>query len=999
MKRLDLAAVRARLEQEQGRRFWRSLEELADTDELRELLEHEFPRFASVWPEGLSRRAFLSVMGASLALAGVGGCTRPPGERIVPYVRTPEQLVPGRPLYFATAMELGGVAAGLLVESHLGRPTKIEGNPLHPASGGTTDPFSQASVLTLYDPDRSRAVTELGEVRQYDTFVRALDAALERQRGQRGAGLRILTGDVASPTLAAQLEDALAAFPEARWHRHEPLDLAQNPRAGARLAFGRDVSVLPRLEHADLIVALDADFLACTPRTLPLVHGFAARRRVVRDTPPAMNRLYVVEPALSITGSKADHRLPLRAREVAPLAAALAARLGVDVGGVAATPPRAASAAWIDALARDLLAHRGRSLVLAGDAQPPVVHALAHAINDRLGNVGRTIQYTEPIAAAPADDASLATLAQDLHAGRVEMLLVLAWNPVYTAAADLDFASALARVPFTVHLGLFRDETAVRCRWHVPEAHYLEAWSDTRALDGTASIVQPLIEPLYGGWSVHELLALMRQGPATARGYEIVREHWRRVRGEDGFEAFWQRALHDGVIPGTEARPARVALRFDWASALEREPLATPEGLEIVFRGSPTVYDGRFANNGWQQELPHPITKISWDNAVLISPATAERLDLASEDVVEVVHRGRRVRGALWVMPGHADDAITLTLGYGRTLAGRVGNGVGYDAYAVRTTSAPWFDAGAELRKVGERWPLAVTSRHHAMQEREIVVTGTLAHYRDHPEFVRETAHDPHRGPGGAALTLYPEYRDPTYAWGMAIDLTACTGCNACVTACYAENNIPVVGKDQVMRGRIMHWIRVDTYFRGDRANPETYHQPMPCMHCEKAPCEVVCPVNATVHSSEGLNEMVYNRCVGTRYCSNNCPYKVRYFNFFQYADWETPSLAMQRNPDVTVRSRGVMEKCTYCVQRISAARIEAEKEGRRIRDGEVLTACQAACPTQAIVFGDLNDPTSAVHRIKKSALNYALLDRLGTRPRTTFLAALRNPNPEMPRA
>jgi molybdopterin-containing oxidoreductase family iron-sulfur binding subunit len=995
----DLAALRERLRLEHGPRFWRTLEELADTDELRQLLETEFPRYAAVWPEGVSRRSFLSIMAASLALAGLGGCAAPPGETIVPYVRTPEQLVPGKPLYYATAAALDGFATGVLVESHEGRPTKIEGNPGHPASGGATDLFSQASILTLYDPDRARAVTEHGQVRQYEDFVRALRAALAPERARGGAGVRILTGTVTSPTLAAQLRGVLAAFPAARWHQWDPLMSADAARAGARLAFGRDVHTRHRLDAADVVVALDADFLACTPRHLRDTRDFAERRRVAGRATPAMSRLYAVEPALSATGAKADHRLPLRAREVAGFATALAARLGVDVAPLSPALPAGVPPAWLDALARDLLAHRGTSAIVAGDGQPPIVHALAHAMNAALGNVGRTVIHTEPVVADAVDQrASLAQLADDMRAGRVSVLLVLAWNPVYAAPVDLDFGGALQRVAFPAYLGLFADETAVKCRWHVPEAHALESWSDVRAWDGTVSIVQPLIAPLYQGKSAHELLAALGEG-GVSTGHDIVRASWQALHRGGDFERFWRRALHDGVVADSAARPVSVAVRAGWASAADRAAVpATRPGLEIVFRASPTLHDGRFANNGWLQELPQPLTHITWDNAAMVSPRTAERLGLAGEDLVELSYRGRTVRAPVWVAPGHADGSVTVPLGYGRTLAGRVGNGVGFDAYALRTSQAPWFDDGLEVRALGRTHPLAVTARHRRLDGRDVVVAGTLAQYERDPAFVSKATHDPARG-GGQPPTLYPEYESPGYRWGMSIDLSTCTSCNACVVACYAENNIPVVGKTQVALGRIMHWLRIDTYHAGSADNPETYHQPLPCMHCEKAPCEVVCPVNATVHGSEGLNEMVYNRCVGTRYCSNNCPYKVRSFNFLQYADWQTPSLKLQRNPDVTVRSRGVMEKCTYCVQRINAARIEAEKDGRRIRDGEVLTACQAACPTQAIVFGDLNDPASAVGRLKQSPLDYALLGELGTRPRTTYLAALRNPNPDVPTA
>jgi Fe-S-cluster-containing dehydrogenase component len=947
--------------------------------------------------DALTRRGFLGIMGASLAFGSSGGCSQPPSEPIVPYVRTPEVVVPGKPLYFATAITLDGFSTGVLVESHEGRPTKIEGNPSHPGSGGSTDLFSQASILTLYDPDRARETIEGGAVRQYEDFVRALRAAVDAERESGGAGVRILSETVTSPTLAAQRRAILRSLPAARWHQWEPLMPTGNAMAGARLVFGRDAHTVHRLDRPDVILALDADFLAGSPRCLADVRAFAERRRVAQQARPRMSRLYAVEPALSLTGAKADHRWPLRARDVLPFAVALARRLGVETAPLAAEAPGGIPTSALDALARDLAAHRGVSLVVAGDGQPPAVHALAHAMNAALDNIGQTVVYTEPVATPIDPGDSLEALAEDMRAGRIRVLVVFAWNPVYAAPADLKFGETLERIPFSAYLGLFHDETAVKCRWHVPAAHPLEMWSDARAWDGTTTIVQPLIAPLYNGRSPHEIVALLDQRPtAPTSGYDIVRGYWTTVRRERDFERFWRRALHDGIVPDSAARPIDVALRPDWARSAASDAASQSRGLEINFRPSPAVHDGRYANNGWLQELPQPLTSITWDNAAQLSPRTAAELGIRSEDVVALDYEGRRVLAPAWIMPGHADGSVTVALGYGRTRAGRVGNGVGFDAYALRTSRAHWFDDGLTVRKVGTTHPLAVAARHHDMQGRDLIVAGTLETYRRDPNFVRTMTSNPPRDAAGQPLSLYPDHPNGEYRWGMSIDLGACTACQACVVACYAENNIPVVGKAQVRTGRIMHWLRVDTYYSGSLDGPEVYHQPVPCMHCEKAPCEVVCPVNATVHSREGLNEMVYNRCVGTRYCSNNCPYKVRVFNFLQYADWETPSLKLQRNPDVTVRSRGVMEKCTYCVQRINGARIEAEKQGRRIRDGEVVPACAAACPGQAIVFGDLNDPASAVRRLKQSPLDYALLGELGTRPRTTYLAALRNPNPDV---
>jgi MoCo/4Fe-4S cofactor protein with predicted Tat translocation signal len=1010
---LDLAAIRRKLAHTTGRQYWRSLDELAETEGFRAFLETEFPQQASVL-EAVGRRQFLKLMGASLALAGLNACTRQPTETIVPYVRAPEEIIPGEPLYFASAMPLRGIGTGVLVESHMGRPTKVEGNPEHPASLGAADAFAQASVLSLYDPDRSQVIRNVGEIRPWSAFRDALHLALEAQRERRGAGLRVLTETVTSPTLAQQLHDLLTAFPLARWHQYEPA-ARDNARAGALLAFGVPAETHYRFEKADVIVSLDADFLACGAGSLRYVRDFTRRRRV-QDTAGTMNRLYVVESTPSVTGAIADHRLPLRPTEIDAFARALAAALGLPRQPSGAEGP---NPQWVKAIVADLQQHRGAGIVIAGDQQSPAVHALAHAINEALGNVGQSVIHTDPVEADPIDqNQSLRELVAEMDAGSVEVLLILGGNPVFTAPADVRFAERLAKVGLRIHLSPYDDETSLLCHWQVPEAHYLESWSDVRAHDGTVTIIQPLIAPLYGGRTAHELLAAFGEHPDRS-GYDIVRAYWKSRFVSSGvggpgsdadFERFWRKALHDGVVPNTALPPREVALRSDVLASLpapasgslsgsaprsdptesgpaEQAPIA---GLEIVFRPDPTIFDGRFANNGWLQELPKPISKLTWDNAALVSPATAERLGLANEELVELHYEGRAVRAPIWITPGHANDCVTVNLGYGRTSAGKVGNGTGFNAYAVRTAAAPWVGVGLEIRKTGERYALACTQHHHSMEGRDLVHAGTLEQYRVHPDLDPAT-HEP--SPYGS---LYPEYRYDGYAWGMTIDLNACIGCNACVVACQAENNIAVVGKDQVSRGREMHWIRIDRYYEGGLDNPVTYHQPVPCMHCEDAPCEAVCPVGATVHSSEGLNEMVYNRCVGTKYCSNNCPYKVRRFNFYLYSNWTVESLKMVANPDVTVRSRGVMEKCTYCVQRINHARIQAEKAGRPIRDGEIVTACQQACPAEAIVFGNINDPNSRVARLKADQRNYALLGEVNTRPRTSYIAAVRNPNPAL---
>jgi molybdopterin-containing oxidoreductase family iron-sulfur binding subunit len=978
-----------------GRRFWRSLDELADTEEFRRFLLAEFPQQASVL-DSVDRRQFMKLMAASFALAGMSACTRQPTELIVPYVRNPEDLVPGQPLFYATAMTLGDSGAvGLLVESHMGRPTKVEGNPDHPASLGATDAFAQASVLDLYDPDRSQVITYLGEIRPWDAFQKAMRGVIDAQREKKGAGLRILTDTVVAPTLGAQLKGVLDELPEAKWHQWEPAG-RDSARAGAMLAFGEIVETRYDLDKADVVLSLDADFLACGPGHLTYARAFARRRRVGDGA--KMNRLYAVDASSSVTAANADHRLPLRPSQVRDFARAVAAGLGTDTEIPAGLEQYSV---WIEAVVADLKAHEGSSAVIAGDYQPPAVHALAHAMNHRLGNVDRTVTYTRSIESAPVVHAeSIRELAAAMEDGSVDVLLILGGNPVYDAPTDLRFAERMQNVALRVHLASHNDETSELSHWHVPQAHYLETWGDTVAFDGTATITQPLIEPLYGGKSAIELLsALLEDTPRN--GYEIVRAHWHEWyekagrRAADTFDAFWRKIVHDGVVPGTALPAKQAVLQRHWGTELAKAPPAgAPESgtLEIAFRPDPTIYDGRFANNGWLQELSKPMSKLTWDNAALLSVATASRLGVTNGELLALTFGGSSIEAPAWILPGHPDDTITAHLGYGRRRAGRVGNGTGFNAYALRRLDSLHFGRGVQVRKPGARYALASTQDHHSMEGRDLVHATTLEEY----EHGSASEHAARHSPEG--LSLYPDHPYDGYAWGMAIDLSSCIGCNACTIACQAENNIAVVGKEQVARGREMQWIRVDRYFEGEPANPQTYHQPVPCMHCENAPCEVVCPVNATVHSSEGLNEMVYNRCVGTRYCSNNCPYKVRRFNFLLFSDWETETLKMQRNPDVTVRSRGVMEKCTYCVQRINQSRIQAKKEGRQIRDGEIVTACQQVCPTEAIVFGDINDKDSRVAKLRGDRRHYGLLEELGTRPRTTYLGAVRNPNPVLAR-
>ena len=1012
---MTLGAVRAKLQSTNGKEYWRTLEELSGDPEFLEFLQREFPREApSEWDDSVDRRDFMKLMAASLALAGLSGCGLAPQEYIVPYVKQPDGLTLGKPQYYATAMPFGGDAIGLLVESHEGRPTKVEGNPDHPSSLGATNVYTQASILNLYDPDRAQTVTNYGEIRAWAEFLGSAQAVAAAMRGTQGDGFRILTGIVASPTLAAQIQALLSLYPSAKWHQWEPA-VSDGAREGSRLAFGSYVNTVYRPEKAGVILALDSDFLGSGPGHIRYAREFS-RRRKLNGPNDTMNRLYVVEPTPTVTGSSADHRFPLRASEIQLFARALAARLGLGTSASVA----AAAGKWLDAVANDLRAHKGSSLVVAGEQQSPEVHALAHVINANLANVGNALYYTQPVEANPMNHLeSLRELCADMDRGKVDTLVMLGVNPVYTAPHDFDFSAKLKRVRHSFHVSPHFDETSSYCEWHIAESHYLESWSDVRAHDGTASIIQPLISPLYYTHSVHDVVAAFSDKPGI-QAYDAVRAYWSEesVHLESSVETGWRKWLNDGVIPGTKFAPITPELKFNAANL---PPLApAPDQIEFIFRPDPCVHDGRFANNGWLQELPKPITKLTWDNAALLSPRTASTLGLRQSvawrggehgkiysDVVDIALSNSKVTAATWTVPGQADGVVVLPLGYGRKRAGYTGTKKGFDAYAVRSSGALWVAAGGKITRTGDTYPLACTQYHFNMEGRQILATGTLEEYRKDPNFANA-----HREPPPRELSLYNGDAEFPYngdKWAMAIDLNSCNGCNACVVACQSENNIAVVGKEQVMRGREMHWIRVDRYYTKSKSstgdpsvfdesleNPETFFQPVPCQQCENAPCEQVCPVGATVHSAEGLNDMVYNRCIGTRYCSNNCPYKVRRFNFLRFQDWETPQFKLMRNPEVTVRSRGVMEKCTYCVQRINAGRIEAEKQNRPIRDGEIVPACEQACPTQAIVFGNANDPGSRVAKWKSQQRNYSILAELNTRARTTYLAAVRNPNPEL---
>jgi MoCo/4Fe-4S cofactor protein with predicted Tat translocation signal len=1000
--------------------YWRSLGQLDEGPEFRAFLEREFPEGASELPEGVTRREMITLLGASLSLAGLAGCRRP-AEEIVPYVTAPEDVVPGIPRFYATTMPFGRSAYGLIVESHEGRPTKLEGNPSHPSTLGASSSRIQASVLGLYDADRSQTVRLKGESKSWADFVTAWGELAKAHAADGGAGLAILSESFASPTLARLAGELRARYPKLQWATYDAVS-DESRVAGLRAATGRDLDLTLRLDRASVILALDADPLLTDPEMIRHARGFAAGRRA-GSSGGAMNRLYAVEGVYSLTGAMADHRLRLESRQIAPFLAALAARLAPPNAGAASLAGAAVPGVdprWIDALAKDLLANRGKGLIVAGDRQPAAVHAAVCALNTYLGNTGTTVTYYETKDAVLPSVSSLASLVSAMSGGTVQTLVVLGGNPVFDAPADLDFASALAKVPQSIALGHSVDETSVKTTWHLPRAHYLESWGDARAVGGPLSVVQPLILPLFGGRTAIEVLGLM-VGDKERPGYDIVRETWTPILGAAEFDTKWNRVLHDGLLAGSELPEVVPNLTAEPLAELARSigggagATGSQGGLEVVFLPSPALHDGRFANDGWLQELPDPLTKLTWDNPALVSPKTAETLGLSSGDVVRLDYAGRSLELPVWLLPGMADGVVALTLGYGRSHAGRIGSGVGFDAFTVRTSKTPGFDSGASLSRLGRTYPLSATQEHGSMEGRPVVRESTLAELHSKSAAAAEPsggAHAEGSAPaakeGGGSSGVFPEHpehfslwKEHTYdqghQWGMTIDLNSCIGCNACMVACQSENNVPVVGKIQVAKGREMHWIRLDRYFSGEPSgSPEVVFQPVPCMHCEDAPCEQVCPVAATVHNGEGLNVMVYNRCIGTRYCSNNCPYKVRRFNFFNFTKDTPEILELAMNPDVTVRARGVMEKCTYCTQRINRVKIDARLGGRELQDGDVKTACQQACPAQAIEFGDIRDSASRVAKAKADPRNYALLEELNTKPRTTYLTKVRNPNPDL---
>ncbi len=993
----------------QGLNYWRSLQELADSDEYRAALQNEFPGGIDA-PDGMTRRHFLQIMGASIAMTTLAGC-RWPVEKIVPYAQNTPGVVPGTPLRFATTMELGPIAHGVLATSYDGRPIKIDGNPDFALSQGATSAFAQASVLDLYCPDRSQKVLSragIGTTRtDWATF-----AAWAQGRFAGGLnGVAILTGATSSPSVRGLLGKAAARG--ASVYMHEPV-CRVNEMKGAHKAFGTAAMAQLDLTHAQIIVDFDANLLQDHPTALRNSKQFAAGRKAESGH---MSRLYSFETSFSITGGMADHRFPTAAQDIGPAVWALAAELvlgeglalpngaGVTGADLARWRGHAAAGEHVVALAKDLMAHRGHGLLVAGLRQDPDVHALIHVLNEALGNVGRTVRYL------PFEMPRLGMIDElvgALNGGRVKTLVILGGDPVYDAPADLDFAAALAKAGASVHLGLRENATAKACTWHVPAAHYLESWGDATGWDGSYMAVQPLIAPLYDGRTAAEMLSLMADGTPRA-AHQIARDAFHAMNGgggaapeaeaDAGFEKRWRKFLHDGHLAGSAQDGRGLPLAGARLQAPDAPAALSVDNLEITFLQDQSVHDGRYADNAWLQEMPDFMTKLTWDNAAIVGPSTADELGLRHGDLVELQYGGRSLEAAVYVLPGQAKHSVTLNLGYGQDHAGRVGKGAGFNAYRLRTWGGLHRGRGLKVVRTGRKYMLATTQDHHAIDQAGadeiqrrvpgLVREGSLEQYKNDEHFVD------HLGVHSPPLeSLWKEWEYNGYKWGMAVDLNTCTGCNACVVGCQAENNIPVVGKDEVSRGREMSWIRLDRYFLGEADDPKCAQQPVACVQCEMAPCEQVCPVAATMHTREGLNAMVYNRCVGTRYCSNNCPYKVRRFNWFNNFEDLTATQRLVLNPDVTVRARGVMEKCTYCVQRIESARVAARVDGRGIQDGDITPACAQTCPADAIVFGDLNDPESRVSKLREVHRSYDLLNYLNLKPRTFYMARIRNPNP-----
>lgn len=991
--------------------FWRTLEERSMTNEFRSTVEREFAIQASLWDDPASRRQFLQSLGAIFGLAGLAGCVRQPAETIVPQVVTPNQRW-GPLQKFATANPRSSGAIGVVVTSHEGRPIKIEGNSLHPASSGAADANSQASILDLYDPDRSQVIRQRGEISHLGTFLSELRSRLETHRERRGNGLCLVTGPLTSPTLLDQIRRLFELMPETRWFVHQNLAEDQVPLATVQ-SFGDESLVRYDFENVEVLFSLDSDLLGQDPDHLRLSRQFAQRRRA---SLPRVMRLYVAESTLTLTGAAADHRVPVSPNQMTALLVELARQLGVADDSI---PPGLRDISpidsflerqWLQELATDLQAAGERALITVGAHLPAAAQQLGFELNARLGSLHSSLTLMPRIDRAGKNSAQpIISLITAMQEKDVKTLIILEENPAYGHPLAGLFDEALKQVEWTVHCGQYFDETAERCSWHVPTPHFLETWSDCRSREGVASIVQPLISPLYNSQSPHQILGHLLGDPALS-AYEIVKQYWRKKKAQEGigqnqFESFWGQALHDGIVPEPPPNPVRSVLRRETgkpATLVRHLPSTDSRSWSLVFRNDPYLVIGNQSNNSWLQELPRPFTSQTWGNAAWIGAAEADRNRWATGDIVTISSGGQSIRIPLFVVPGIASRTCILFLGYGRRRCGRHANGVGVDVSILQTPSNPWLTEGTVTFSGSSREhvELAITQPHQRMENRDLVRRTTHEQLKQgqltHRQAVNE-AGAPHQSES-QSLSMYPQQTTEGPQWGMVINLGACVGCNACIVACQAENNIPSVGAEQVRNGRHMHWLRVDTYYTGLPDHPEVVHQPVMCMHCEHAPCEIVCPVAATTHSRDGLNEMTYNRCIGTRYCSNNCPYKVRRFNFLDYhSDLKSlPVLQLQPNPDVTVRSRGVMEKCTYCVQRIRRAGIAAKLENRSLSDGDVVTACQASCPTQAIVFGDLTDGQSQVSVAKADPLNYGLLEDLNTRPRTSYHAAIRNPNPKL---
>ncbi len=1046
---LDLAKIKEKLGASQGKRYWRTLEELAETPEFMDALHEELPQAARTSEIHVDRRQFLTLGAASLALAGLSGCRYLPQKKLVPYVIQPEIEVVGIPLLYATAVPgIYGYGNGALVLSHEGRPTKVDGNPKHPGSLGALDALSQSTLLSLYDPDRAQVVSQNGDTSTWDEFFGFARPLLAGYRKSGGAELRFLTPSITSPTFIAQMNKVLAQFPAAKWIQYEPVN-RDNARQGSTIAFGSRVDSYYDLTNAKRIVSLDADFLLSMPGSVRYAHDFANGRRVRKGTTADnLSRLYVLESAPTITGASADHKIAMRASQIPAAAAALLQALG---GTTASTGALEADVQqMVAAIAVDLQANPGASVVIAGEFQPPVVHAIAHAINEMIGAPGKTVHYTQPIEVGTgAQVQDMKQLVTDLNSGSVQMLVIMGGNPAFDAPEDYQFAQALSKVTNRIRLSQYEDETSQLCQWLLPESHYLEAWSDIRSYDGTASVVQPLIEPLYDTRSSHELIsglfdAELTDVPGVASvpepqdGFHLVRDYWMKNGVPDPSKPFdfdFNKVLFEGFVAGSAPKEITTSVNAQSISSMAVPPPSSASGanIEVILRPDPTMWDGRNANNGWLQELPKQFTKTTWDNVALMSPETAASLQIPinkegnkTSPLVTISVGGNSIKVPVWTVPGHPDNAVTVFVGYGRTNAGHVGTGTGFNAYPLITSTGGW-NVTAQLAYNGDGYDIATTQHHHLMDGRDIVRAGSIQEFLKRPSLAPDEADDQQKaGDYGRNLNQpdeYPAFDWPTkkiiedgdaayaYAWGMSIDLSVCIGCNACLVACQSENNIPIVGKNQVMRGRHMNWLRIDTYYESNPGDyttyfrhPKVYFQPLTCMQCEQAPCEPVCPAAATMHSVEGINQMVYNRCIGTRYCSNNCPYKVRRFNFLNYNNHFSrdrfgrpmTTLEMVYNPEVTVRSRGVMEKCEFCIQRINKARQTAKIENRPIADGEIRTACQQVCPVEAVVFGNINDPNSKVSQLKSQPQDYGLLADLNTRPRLTYLARVTNPNPSL---